>query len=123
MANLDVSDILLDPDFMDVGLVCRRGIQAVGNSGRSVLSIVETPFAGVVTADKGDFLERLAGAERKNGSITIHTLFRLTSGVGDVTADTVSWRGKQYTVTNVSNYGHFGRGFISASCDLLPLAG
>lgn len=123
MALLDVSEVLLDPDFMDTGLICTRSTQDVNDDGRTVLATTNTQFAGVVTSDKGDILERLAGAERKTGSITIHTIFRLVAGEGDVTADVVTWRGKDYTVSNVNDYSHFGRGFICATCDLKPLKG
>ncbi|KAF1069150.1 MAG: hypothetical protein GAK45_01171 [Pseudomonas citronellolis] len=124
MAQLDVTEILLDPDFMDTGLVCTRNTQVVGDNGRAVNTPTRTPFAGVVTSDKGDILERLAGGERKKGSITIHTLFRLTAGDGEtIIADTVTWQGRDYTVANVNDYSHFGRGFVAASCDLKPLAG
>ena len=123
MAQLDVTEVLLDPDFMDTGLVCKRSTQAVGDNGRASNAVASIPFAGVVTSDKGDILERLAGAERKKGSITIHTVFRLIAGEGDTTADIVTWRGKTYTVSNVNDYSHFGQGFVCATCDLLPLAG
>ena len=123
MALLDVSEILLDPDFMDIGLTCTRSVQTVGDNGRPSVTETVTPFAGVVTSDKGDILERLAGAERKKGSILIHTIFQLTAGSGDTAADIVTWRGKQYTVSNVNDYAHFGRGFVCATCDLLPLKG
>lgn len=124
MALLDVSEILLDPDFMDMGLVCKRSTQAVGDNGRATNVVTPTSFAGVVTSDKGDILERLAGGERKKGSIIIHTIFRLTAGSGeDSIADVVTWQGRDYTVTNVNDYSHFGRGFVAAYCDLIPLAG
>lgn len=124
MAQLDVTEVLLDPDFMDSGLVCKRSTQAVGDNGRAANATTSIPFAGVVTSDKGDILERLAGGERKKGSITIHTMFRLTAGSGeDSIADIVTWQGRDYTVANVNDYSHFGRGFVAASCDLLPLAG
>lgn len=124
MAQLDVTEILLDPDFMDTGLVCKRSIQTIGDFGRAVNTVTSTPFAGVVTSDKGDILERIAGGERKKGSITIHTMFRLTAGSGeDSIADIVTWQGRDYTVANVNDYSHFGRGFVAVSCDLLPLAG
>ena len=35
MANLDVSDVLLDPDFMSRGLTCTRTAVVVGDNGRS----------------------------------------------------------------------------------------
>lgn len=123
MAQLDVTDVLLDPDFMDTGLACKRQVVEVGDNGRTASTETNIAFAGVVTSDKGDILERLAGGERKKGSITIHTVFQLTAGEGDTTADIVTWRGKTYTVSNVNDYGHFGRGFVCATCDLLPLAG
>lgn len=123
MAQLDVSDVLLDPDFMDMGLVCKRSVQTVGDNGRTTTTDTNIAFAGVVTSDKGDILERTASAERKKGSITIHTSFRLIGGEDDVTADIVTWDSKTYTVSNVNDYSHFGRGFVCATCDLLPLAG
>lgn len=124
MAQLDVTEILLDPDFMDTGLVCKRSVQSIGDNGRATNTVSSTPFAGVVTSDKGDILERIAGGERKKGSITIHTMFRLAAGSGEeIIADVVTWQGRDYTVVNVNDYSHFGRGFVAASCDLLPLAG
>lgn len=124
MALLDVTEVLLDPDFMDIGLVCKRYVQTVGDNGRAVNAETSTSFAGVVTSDKGDILERIAGGERKKGSITIHTMFHLTAGDGDDSvADVVTWQGRDYTVANVNDYSHFGRGFVAASCDLKPLAG
>ena len=124
MALLDVTEVLIDPDFMDMGLVCKRSNQSIGDNGRATNAVTSTPFGGVVTSDKGDILERIAGGERKKGSITIHTMFRLTAGAGeDITADVVTWQGRDYTVANVNDYSHFGRGFVAASCDLLPLAG
>ncbi len=123
MALLDVTEVLLDPDFMDMGLVCHRSTEATGDDGRTAVVTVDSPFAGVVTSDKGDILERLAGGERKKGSITIHTIFRLTAGSNDITADVVTWQGNDYTVSNVNDYAYFGRGFVCATCDLKPLAG
>lgn len=61
MAQLDVTEILLDPDFMDAGLVCKRSTQAIGDNGRATNAVTATPFASVVTNDQGDVLERLAG--------------------------------------------------------------
>ena len=123
MARLDVSDVLLDPDFMDTGLVCERTAQTVGTNGIAVDTPTMTTFAGVVTNDSGDILQRIAEGERTKGSITIHTTFLLNDGSTGYTADVVQWRGRRYTVSNVSDYSNFGRGFVAATCDLIPLAG
>ena len=123
MALLDVTDVLLDPDFMDTGLVCERIAQTVNDDGMGVNAPTLIPFAAVVTNDSGDILERIAVGERIKGSITLHTKFTLQDGADGLTADVVQWRGRRFTVSNVSDYSHFGQGFVAATCDLIPLSG
>ena len=123
MPQLDVSDILLDPDFVDRTLVATRNTQTVGDNGLAANSSQAFPFYGVVTNDKGDLLRRRAEGEHIEGSINIYTRFRLTNGKGDISADVVSWQGSSYTVSAVSDYSTYGRGFVSATCDLIPLSG
>ena len=77
-----------------------------------------------MTSDKGDVLHRNADGSRIVGSITIHTIFRLSDGSAGQDADEVVWQGRTYTVVNVNDYSHFGRGFVCATCDLkTPLTG
>ncbi|PRH41084.1 hypothetical protein [Burkholderia vietnamiensis] len=123
MAFLDVTEVLLDPDFMDTGLLCNRMTQAVDDHGRAQNTVASTPFAAVVTSDKGDILHRNADGSRIIGSITLHTMFRLVDGSAGYDADEVEWSGRTYTVVNVNDYSHFGRGFVCATCDLKPLSG
>lgn len=123
MAQLDVTDILADPDFMDTGLECERLTQTITGDGLAVNTPTILPFSAVVTSDKGDMLVRLATGERAEGSITVHTRFALSDGSTGQTADIVRWRGRRYTVTLVNDYSHFGRGFVAATCDLIPLSG
>ncbi|MBN3822349.1 hypothetical protein G3O00_01795 [Burkholderia sp. Ac-20384] len=123
MALLDVVDVLLDPDFMDMGLVCNRMTQITDAHGRAQNTPTATTFAGVVTSDKGDLLHRNADGSRINGSITIHTPFRLIDGSAGFDADEIVWSGRAYTVVSVNDYSHFGRGFVCATCDLKPLSG
>ena len=58
MARLDVSDVLLDPDFMDTGIICNRTSVIVGNNGRSQESTTSTTFTGVVTTNSGLNMDR-----------------------------------------------------------------
>ncbi|AIT19997.1 hypothetical protein BTN_2313 [Burkholderia thailandensis E254] len=123
MAFLDATEVLLDPDFMDTGLICNRMTQTVDGHGRGQNTAASTPFAAVVTSDKGDILHRNADGSRIIGSITLHTTFRLLDGSLGQDADEVVWAGRTYTVVNVNDYSHFGRGFVCATCDLKPLSG
>ncbi|MFA9439406.1 hypothetical protein ACDA63_07195 [Uliginosibacterium sp. sgz301328] len=108
---------------MSKGLVCTRSAQTIGDDGIAVVSQTASTFSGVVTSDNGDLLQRQGNSERIVGSITIHTTFRLIDGTPDETADVVTWQGRDYTVTAVNDYSHFGRGFVCAKCELIPLTG
>jgi len=123
MALLDVSEIVLDPDFADA-IVCKRRSQTIGTNGRATNAApVETTFYGVVTEYDGDILERMEIGDKIKGSITIHSKFPLIEGAPGQTADIIAFRGREYTVARVENYSHFGAGFTAARCDLLPLSG
>lgn len=123
MANLDVSDLLSDPDFADRGIICERSIQTIGEDGMAENSLTMIKFTGVVTPDMGDVLERLDEGERIKGRITIHSQFPLRDGAEGGSADIVVWKDKRYTVTKVSDLTNFGRGFTRASCDVIPFSG
>jgi galactose-6-phosphate isomerase len=123
MPLLDVSDVLLDPEFMDLTLSVTRNAQTVGNDGIAVLSSTTTPFFGVVTSLNGSVLTRVAEGERISDTITIHTKFKLIDGQSGYDADVVNWQGLQWTVTNVNDYSTWGAGFVTATCTLKQLSG
>ncbi len=125
MAQLDVTEVLSDPDFADDTLVCERASVTTDTLGRDSATLTLLPFTGVVTSDAGALLKRMAMGERIEDSITIHTTFLLTAGdaTRQLTADTVRWKGKRWTVSAVNDYSHFGAGFVGVTCDLIPVGG
>lgn len=120
---LDVSDVLLDPDFLDMTLTFTRNAQTVGNDGIAVDTPTTTGFFGVVTSMGGAVLQRVAEGERVIDTITIHTPTKLIPGQAGFDADIVNWQGLQWTVTNVNSYSTYGRGFVAATCTLKQLSG
>lgn len=123
MPNLDVSDVLLDPDFMSSGIICNRTVVEVGDNGRPQTTITNTPFSGVVTTNNGFNLDRKPDGSLIKGAINIHTRFTLTAGDASLRADEIVWKGKTYIVSQVLDNGHYGNGFIKAVCELKPLSG
>ena len=120
MPNLDVSDVLLDPDFWTFDLICnRQKITMV--KGRSQATTAAETFGGVVTTNNGQNMDRKPDGTLIKGAINIHTKFALTSGNAEMKADEVTWRGKQYIVSQVLDNLHYGEGFIKAICELKPL--
>lgn len=123
MPQLDVSELLTDIDFFESGIVCLRQSQTVGSDGMAVNTPVPINFGGVVTQVAGTDLRRGADGEMITGSILIVTRFKLLDGKNGFSADIVVRQTRRYTVANVLAYSKFGRGFVEATCDLLPLAG
>lgn len=123
MPLLDVSDILLDPDFADLALTVTRSAQTIGDNGRAVVSQRAQRFGGVVTQDAGTVFERFPDAARITGSIIIHTTFKLRVAGPDYDADIVTDAdGQRYTVNAIKNYARYGAGFVVALCSPLGLA-
>ncbi|MCJ4730231.1 head-tail adaptor, partial [Klebsiella pneumoniae] len=52
MPLLDVTEVLLDPDFVDLTLVCHRQVQTVDEDNFPTNTVQAIPFSGVVTVDR-----------------------------------------------------------------------
>lgn len=128
MGRLDVTDIVLDPDFVvpasdPLAPLCTRNVETVGDNGRSIVTGTTTPFSATVLNDRGKRVQRTPDGERVPGNIVVFSKFRLIAGDDNHTADIVTWDGRTYTVVEAKSYSHFGRGFVRAVCELIPLAG
>lgn len=129
MPLLDMSDVLLDPDFLDTSLVCHRQIQTVDDDNFPTNTAEDFPFSGVVTVDRSLEAKRMAAGQNINGAILIVTQFRLTQGQPEtdtaprLDADIVTYSGRDYRVTFVDPYTRYGAGFVQAHCELLDFDG
>ena len=125
MPNLDVTEVLSDPDFVDTFTVVST-TRVIGSDGNAT-STAGSPRTGygVVIPGKSS-LRRLDDGSRVEAFIDVYTTFSLTQGVkstdtSSTAADVITWRGRRYTVAQVENWTGFGAGFVHASCDLLDL--
>ncbi|HAI51413.1 head-tail adaptor [Atlantibacter hermannii] len=123
MPTLDVTDVLLSPEFLDTSLVVKRSEQTVDNDGFPKNTVTQTPFGGVVTVDRSLEARRMQAGQVITGAILIVTTYRLTSGNTGIDADIVTYRGRDYRVTFVDPYTAYGAGFVQAHCELLPFDG
>ncbi|WP_439292087.1 MULTISPECIES: head-tail adaptor [Rahnella] len=129
MPLLDVSEVLMDPDFADFSLVCHRQNQVTDDDNFPVNTTEEIPFSGVVTIDRALEAKRMAAGQNINGAILIITQFRLTQGSKSVNdgpnldADLVIYSGNLYRVTFVDPYTRYGAGFVQAHCELMGQEG
>ncbi|WP_338858388.1 head-tail adaptor [Serratia marcescens] len=123
MPLLDVTEVLLDPDFVDTTLVCHRQIQSRDDDNFTTNTQQDVPFSGVVTVDRSLEARRMAAGQNINGAILIVTQFRLTQGQPGFDADVVTYRGRKYRVTFVDPYTAYGAGFVQAHCELMEFDG
>ncbi|QTL40910.1 head-tail adaptor [Xenorhabdus budapestensis] len=123
MPFLDMSDILLDPDFVDTSLVCHRNTQTTDEDGFTTNTAQSIPFTGVVTVDRALEARRMEAGQTISGAILIVTQFRLTQGQPGLDADIVTYQGRQYRVTFVDPYTAYGAGFVQAHCELMNFDG
>ncbi len=121
MPLLDVSDVLSDPLFADSAVLIRTAVSVDPATGRTVETPTETPISVVVTSDKGQNLRRTPDAAISDGSIIVHSTFRLAEGGNGVDADILRWNGNEWTVVTTDDYSRYGAGFTVATCRLLPL--
>lgn len=119
MANLDVSDLILDPDFSQPIIVQRNRI-TVSDQGLGVSTPTQVQVIATVVPASSLDLNRLADADLLKGKIRIFVQFPLIAGDDTNTADIVFWNGRQYTVSAVDDYTNFGVGFVDAMADLMP---
>jgi hypothetical protein len=123
MPNLDVTEILFDPDFADFSLIVTRNAQTVDSDGFATNNQTKANFTGVVTVDRSLEAQRRMAGQVVNGAILIITTFRLTQGQTGIDADIVTYQNRDYRVTSVDPYTAYGAGFVQAHCELQPFDG
>lgn len=114
MPDLDVTEILSDPDLADIFDVIRRS-EVIGANGRPTLGSVKTEgVVGVVTPGDSGKLTRADDSAMSSNLITISTSFRLRAAGLGFQPDLVVYDGIQYTVTAVKRWQRFGAGWVKA---------
>lgn len=114
MADLDVSEILDDPDFADGVTVIRRS-QEVDEHGRITgdSTIFDNVVMNISPTGRLD-VERLDDSQKQLRSIKAITRFQLQGPTIGMNADLVAWQGSMYIVAVLDPYTHFGSGFVEA---------
>ncbi len=111
MPWLDVSNVLLDPEFCDTVSITRRA-DVVSANGRSEISGTVFDAYGVVTIVDPSKLTRFAEGQYIPRAISFITKSRLNSAVTGFQPDQITWNGAVYTVNDVQPYTRYGAGFV-----------
>jgi hypothetical protein len=115
VANIDVSDLLLDPDFVDAITVIHR-TATVDQYG--VNQIVETavPSYGCVQPASGESVQRLADALQSSDISSFWVQGRIIADATSSYPDIIVWQGNRFQVQLVNDYMNYGRGYTQGIC-------
>lgn len=126
MPDIDVTDLLSDPDFAERLIVMRRlqVIDPVTGISSAQSSLIAPSPLGVVIPQADLPIQRGPDQQALPRLIEVHTKFRLRSASieNSITylPDFIVWNGDNFYVNRVYDYSHFGRGFIQADCSSQP---
>jgi hypothetical protein len=109
VALIGVSELLLDPDFVDPVTVLRQ-VQTVGDDGIAVYEVQSIDILASIQSNT-DRLEMLPDLSRTEGAYDIITTFPLLTATDTNGADVVVWNGRQHRVITIGRFGNFATGF------------
>lgn len=122
MSLIDVSDLTLDVDIAGQQFTVIRRSELVDNSGDgNLMPTTYGPLYGAIYPTGDNALARTEEFSTQEKTITVLTKFRLTgpqidSGGATYNSDIIVWKGNNYEVIRINDYGSFGQGFIEAEC-------
>lgn len=120
MANIDVSDLLLDPDFTDSATLIHRA-SIVGDKGRNTLSetIVVPDVTVVVQNVDNKTIEKYPDLALLSDKITVWYKGELFAESANGYSDVLLWKGDRYYVKYIDeDFMNFGQGWTRAICVL-----
>jgi len=122
MAQIDVSEVLQDPDFLDMFNFVRL-VETVGPDGRATFSGTTLSAYGVIQPASGRTMELTPEATRTSEMLEIWTQAGLQEASDDLAADIVLWQGKEFVPVRNDDFDNWGQGYrhvVLSRKDLLP---
>jgi hypothetical protein len=122
MAGIDVTELFVDPDFVDTFNVWRM-LQRTNEQGwNEVQQALIENIVGVVQPAGMHALQRLPDGINVTGAIEIFTMYPLTNGSQQprgTGADEIEWNNTRYAVQEIMPWTNWGTGWIRAVCTLV----
>ncbi len=116
MALIDVSELMVDPDFVNQFSIIHRTAN-VNDSGENVITENTVSAIGSIQAGNGDTLKRLPEAARKEKAITAYTKTELRADNCGGYSDIIVWQNQRYQVLIITPWGNYGAGWYM--CDAI----
>lgn len=127
MPDLDVNDLILDPEVAATGFQVLRRRETVTDQGRTSVNIATYAAFGSIVPSGDNSLIREEGYGIGAKTINVITNFWLRHQAQDgpggyrYQPDIVVWNGNKYLVKAVNDYSQFGQGFVEAECSSMDM--
>lgn len=115
MPAIDVSELLVDPDFAETVQIVRRA-ELISETGR--VSTQNSTYDVVACVQPQSDQPMIRGPDQQNlpQLIEVITQWRLRGIAPGWQPDLVVWNGTTFVVNKVYNWSHYGNGFVMAEC-------
>lgn len=117
MGQIDVSDILLDPDFAEACALIHR-VPSVNSFGENFLTETTVNTFGCVQPASGKAIQRLPEALRIENLQTFWIKAPIVADATGAYTDVILWKGNRYNVKLVSDWTNWGEGWTEGLCVL-----
>lgn len=115
MALIDVSELLLDPDFVDaIALVHRT--PTVNEFGENTLVESQIQTVGSVQPASGKTIQRLPDALRVQDVSSFWVQGKIVADGRSQYPDVLCFRGTRYAVQTVQDWSNWGGGWSEGTC-------
>lgn len=116
MAQIDVSDLLLDPDFVDTVWLVHRSV-VINSQGENVITdAAPVVTVGSVQPASNKQLQRLPEALRSSDVRAFYIKARILNDGSTTYPDIIVFNSRRFQVQSIEDWQNFGQGWSMGTC-------
>lgn len=115
MGQINVTEILSDPDFVDKVCLVQR-VPSVNSQGENILKETNIETIGCVQPASGRTLQRLPEALRVANVSSFWLKAKIIATEPGKYSSILVFKGKRYQVQTVFDWTNFGEGYTEGTC-------
>lgn len=115
MGNIDVTDLLSDPDLVDPVVIIHR-TPCVDGFGENKLKEVGVSTVGSVQPASGKTLQRIPEAFRVANVMSFWVKGNIVSDGSCAYPDLIVYKGSRFAVQTIFDWKNWGEGFAEGTC-------
>lgn len=115
MAQIDVSELMVDPDFIDKITLIHQS-SSVNSHGENVIGETSVYTVGSVQPANEKAIKRLPDALQVSDMSSFWVKGVIIATEPGKYTDVLVFRGKRYQIVSIQNWSNFGAGFSEGIC-------